>query len=63
MNLRLGLLLYEMKNKMNTPLPVIIGDPIPYQALSQQAHGQDMLEYLRKITFELDESRSIPATK
>jgi putative hemolysin len=55
MNLRLGLLLYEMKNKMNTSLPVVIGDPIPYEALTQQAQGQDMLMYLRKITLALGE--------
>lgn len=54
MNLRLGLLLYEMKNKMNTSLPVVIGDPIPFDTLSQQAQGQDMLRYLRKITLALE---------
>lgn len=51
--LRLSLLLNEIRNKMGKTVRINIGDPIPYETLSKATDRQGMLDYLRKITFDL----------
>lgn len=53
LQLRLSLLLNEIRNKMHKKVRITIGDPIAYDALSQATDRQNMLEYLRKVTFDL----------
>jgi len=53
MQLRLSLLLNEIRNKMGKTVRITIGDPISYEALSKATDRQNMLEYLRKTTFDL----------
>ncbi len=53
LNLRLSLLLNEIRNKMGKTLRISIGDPIPYSALSIYKDRQEMLDFLRKATFDL----------
>ncbi len=53
LNLRLSLLLNEIRNKMGKTVRIEIGDPIPYKALAQYKDRQEMLDYLRKVTFDL----------
>lgn len=56
LNLRLSLLLNEIRNKMGKTLRVSIGDPIPFETISVYKDRQEMLDYLRKATFDLANS-------
>ncbi len=51
--LRLSMLLYEVRNKMGTHIHINIGDPITRDALSQLKDRQQMIDHLRKVTFDL----------
>lgn len=55
-NLRLSLLLNEVRNKMGTDVTVTIGDPIPYSAIADIKDRQQLLDYLRAKTYELSHS-------
>lgn len=54
LQLRLSLLLHEIRNKIGKTVRVTIGDPIAYETLSQAADRNGMLTYLRKVTFNLE---------
>ncbi len=52
--LRMGLLIREFRARINKPVRVVIGDPIPSQVLDQ--YGKDpkaCMDFLRKATYEL----------
>jgi putative hemolysin len=52
--LRLALLIKEFRARVDEPVRVVVGDPIPQAAL--QAHSGDpkaMMDFLRKATYEL----------
>ncbi|MFZ5961469.1 lysophospholipid acyltransferase family protein [Thalassococcus sp. BH17M4-6] len=52
--LRMGLLIKEFRKRVDTPVRVVIGKPIPQPEL--QARAQDcraMMDFLRKATYEL----------
>ncbi|MDG2340979.1 MAG: lysophospholipid acyltransferase family protein [Paracoccaceae bacterium] len=52
--LRLALLIKEFKKRVDTPVRVVVGDPIPRQELDQRASdAREMMEYLRKSTYAL----------
>lgn len=52
--LRLGLLIKEFRKRVDTPVRVIVGDPICEDALAPYAKdGKAMMEFLRKATYEL----------
>lgn len=52
--LRLGLLIREFKSRVNTPVRVAIGDPIPRSVLDQfRADPKATMEFLRKATYDL----------
>jgi putative hemolysin len=51
--LRLALLFREVKNRIGTRLPVVIGDPIPYAALAQITDRQALVDHLRGETYAL----------
>ncbi|MEZ5041191.1 MAG: lysophospholipid acyltransferase family protein [Saprospiraceae bacterium] len=53
MNLRLSLLLHEVRNKMGRQLYLDIGDPIPFEELSGIKDRQALLDHLRTLTFSL----------
>jgi putative hemolysin len=53
MTLRMALLFREVKNRIGTSLPVMIGDPIPYAALAQIADRQALADHLRRVTYAL----------
>ncbi|MBK7869945.1 MAG: lysophospholipid acyltransferase family protein [Saprospiraceae bacterium] len=53
MNLRLSLLLNEIRNKMGKTVRISIGDPILYETLVPYKDRQELLDYLRRITFDL----------
>ncbi len=52
--LRLGLLMQEFRKRIDSPVRLVIGDPIPQQQL--QARSKDasaLMDYLRKATYNL----------
>lgn len=52
--LRMGLLLKEFKSKLNKPVDVVIGEPIPRELID--AYGSDgkaMMDFLREQTYRL----------
>ena len=51
--LRMVLLFREVKNRIGTTLPVVIGDPIPYSALAQITGRQALADHLRTLTYAL----------
>jgi putative hemolysin len=53
LNLRLGLLLYEVKNKMNRSIRITIGDPIKPEILKTKKPNQELLSFLREATLSL----------
>lgn len=55
MNLRLSLLLHEVRNKMGRQLYLDIGDPIPFEQLANIKDRQELLDHLRAVTFNLQQ--------
>ena len=53
MNLRLSLLLHEVRNKMGRQIYLDIGDPIPFGQLANIKDRQELLDHLRAVTFDL----------
>jgi putative hemolysin len=52
--LRMGLLIKEFRARVNSPVEVVIGDPIPRAALEPYARDTpEMMEFLRKTTYAL----------
>ena len=51
--LRMALLFREVKNRIGTIVPVVIGDPIPFTALAPLKDRQAMADYLRQATYAL----------
>lgn len=60
MNLRLSLLLHEVRNKRGRPIFLDIGDPIPFGQLSNIKDRQQLLDHLRHVTFDLKNERQLP---
>lgn len=52
--LRLGLLIKEFKKRVDTPVRVVVGDPIGRDVLDPLAtQSKQMMDFLRKATYEL----------
>ncbi len=52
--LRMSLLIKEFKNRTNRPVEVVLGQPIPREALSPFAHdAKGMMDFLRAQTYRL----------
>lgn len=54
MNLRLGLLLYEVMNKRGKTIRVEIGDPIPYREMQAYAKAPELIDFLQQRTLALE---------
>ncbi len=53
-NLRMGLLIKEFRKRVDTPVRVVIGQPIPAEALAARAgDARAMMDFLRRSTYEL----------
>jgi putative hemolysin len=50
-NLRLGLLLHEVRNKMGTTIKVEIREPIKYENIPEDIDRQELLNFLKQKTF------------
>ena len=52
--LRLGLLIKEFKKRVDTPVRVVIGDPIPREEIDARSKdARQMMEFLRESTYKL----------
>ncbi|WP_224814930.1 lysophospholipid acyltransferase family protein [Hasllibacter sp. MH4015] len=52
--LRMGLLIKEFKKRVNSPVEVVVGDPIPRADLDQMAgDAKALMDHLRKTTYAL----------
>lgn len=58
LNLRLGLLLHEMRNKMGKPVRVTVGDPILFEEMEGIRERKVLLEWLRERTMGLGDLES-----
>jgi putative hemolysin len=54
-NFRLGLLLNEVRNKMNRHIGISIGDPLSYEDFCKVGKNDELLHHLHKITWEMKE--------
>ena len=64
--LRSSLLFHEVKRRINTKVPVIIGDPISYSDIDENLSNTELSEYLRNTTYKINpiwESRDVPLGK
>jgi putative hemolysin len=52
-NLRLSLLLNEVRNKMNRHIGISVGNPLPYEDLIKVGKNDELLRHLQNITWEL----------
>lgn len=55
MNLRLGLLLFEVMNKRGKTLKIEIGDPIHYPEMERYENRQELIDFLKNRTMSLGE--------
>lgn len=55
--LRMGLLIKEFKARVDTPVRICIGDPIPRTEIDKRAKdGRALMDFLRRSTYELSPS-------
>ncbi len=52
--LRSALLFHEVKRRVNTSVPLIIGDPIKYEDLNENLSNDELSKYLRYLTYYLN---------
>ncbi len=58
--LRAGLFLREFNRIRNRPIPVAIGDPIPYSDIEHLGSRQEMMTYLRQHVYDLGNRPNAP---
>jgi putative hemolysin len=52
--LRMGLLIKEFRKRVDTPVRVVIGEPIPAHEITQRKKdARQLMDFLRKATYEL----------
>ena len=52
--LRMGLLIKEFRKRVDTPVRIVIGAPIPAQEIdSRKKDARELMDFLRKATYEL----------
>ena len=64
--LRSSLLFHEVKRRINTKVPVIIGDPISYSDIDENLSNTELSEYLRNTTYKINpvwRSKDVPLGK
>ena len=52
--LRSALLFHEVRRRINTSVPLIIGDPIKYEDLNENLSNDELSKYLRHLTYNLN---------
>ncbi len=58
--LRMGLLIREFRARVDRPVRLVVGRPIPAEALRAQAEGKAIMDFLRKATYDLS-PRPLPS--
>jgi len=64
--LRSSLLFHEVKRRINTKVPVIIGDPINYSDIDENLSNTELSEFLRNTTYKINpmwKSKDVPLGK
>ena len=64
--LRSSLLFHEVKRRINTKVPVIIGDPLNYSDIDENLSNTELSEFLRNTTYKINpiwKSRDVPLGK
>ena len=64
--LRSSLLFHEVRRRINTKVPVIVGDPIKYSEIDENLSNTELSEYLRNTTYKINpiwKSRDVPLGK
>ena len=64
--LRSSLLFHEVKRRINTEVPFIIGDQIEYQQIDENLSNTELSKYLRDITYKINPmwvSKEVPFGK
>jgi putative hemolysin len=52
--LRMGLLIKEFRKRVDTPVRIVIGAPIPAHEIdSRKKDARELMDFLRKATYEL----------
>lgn len=52
--LRMGLLIREFKARVDTPVRIVVGEPIPREELEKHSNdARELVEFLRKCTYDL----------
>ena len=63
MNLRLSLLLNEVRNKIGQDVLLSIGDPIAFEMIEHIKDRQALLDHLREITYQLEEKKILTKSR
>lgn len=63
LSLRLSLLLNEVRNKIGREINLSIGDPIAYRQIAHLKDRQALLDYLREVTFSLENTTASSNTQ
>jgi len=58
--LRMGLLIREFRARVDRPVRLVVGRPIPAESLRAQAEGKAIMDFLRKATYDLS-PRPLPS--
>jgi 1-acyl-sn-glycerol-3-phosphate acyltransferase len=64
--LRSSLLFHEVKRRVNTDVPVMIGDPIPYSDIDEKLSNTELSKFLRDLTYKMNplwSSKDVPLGK
>lgn len=51
--LRVGLLISEFRRRIRKDVPLVVGDPIPKEAIERFDHPRELMDYLRETTYRL----------
>ncbi|MCH2165757.1 MAG: lysophospholipid acyltransferase family protein [Marinovum sp.] len=52
--LRMGLLIKEFRKRVDTPVRIVVGAPIPQHEILKRAHdARDLMDFLRRSTYDL----------
>lgn len=52
--LRSALLFHEVRRRIDNSVPLIIGDPVPYESLDENISNDELSNYIRSLTYNLN---------
>lgn len=63
LTLRLSLIFHEVKTRIGTILPVMVGEPVPFERLAHLKERQELADFLRAHTYALADGAIAPPVK